>query len=280
MKTNYELRYATNPYDVNNYETERLRKEFLIEKLFTSDEINIIYLMESRFVIGGICPVKETLELESISPLNSQYFLENREIGIINVGGIGIVIVDNIEYELDYKEMLYVGLGKKQVFFKSKDINQPAKFYINSSVSNLSINDKKIEKQDIKKQEVGSQETANYKVINRLISSDDKQSCQLKMDLIELKPGSVWNNIPPQAHERRNGVYFYFEIPEGDFICHFTGVPESTKHIWLEAEQAVVSPEWAVNSAVGTRRYALIYGSGGTDMDYGDRDFYEYTQLK
>ena len=281
MKTNYELRYASNPRDAKSYDTSRLREEFLIETLFVANEVNMVYSMYDRMIVGGALPVGEALPLESIDPLKADFFLQRRELGIFNVGeGAGVVSVDGTRYELNYKEALYVGAGVKEVIFESLDAQKPAKFYFNSAPAHTSYPTRKVTKEDAIVVELGSLETSNHRVINKMIVNQVLPTCQLQMGMTELKPGSVWNTMPPHTHSRRMEAYFYFEVPQGQAVCHFMGEIDETRHIWMVGDQAVLSPEWSIHSAAATTNYTFIWGMGGENLDYGDQDFYKYTELR
>ena len=207
MKINYEVRYASHPEDAKAYDTTRLRKEFLINKLMVDDEINMVYTMYDRLIVGGAVPVNEKLELTPIDPLRAPFFLWRRELGIINVGGAGIVEVDGKTFELGYKEALYLGKGDRNVFFSSKDAEKPAHFYFNSAPAHMTYPDKKVTKADAVVVEMGSLEESNHRVINKLIVNQVLPTCQLQMGMTELKPGSVWNTMPPHTHNRRMEAY-------------------------------------------------------------------------
>lgn len=280
MKTNYQLRYASHPEDAKHYDTARNRKEFLIPTLFTKDEVNMVYSMYDRMVVGGAMPVLEALPLEAIDPLKAEYFLTRREIGIFNVGGEGVVEVDGTEFQLSFKEALYLGRGDRNVVFKSVDPNAPAKFYFNSCTAHTSYPDKKVTKAEANILKLGSMEGANDRVINRMIVSQVLPTCQLQMGMTELAPGSIWNTMPAHTHSRRMEAYFYFDIPEDQAICHFMGEPQETRVIWMKKDQAVLSPEWSIHSAAATHNYTFIWGMGGENLDYGDQDFYKETDLK
>ncbi|MFI3320526.1 MAG: 5-dehydro-4-deoxy-D-glucuronate isomerase [Rikenellaceae bacterium] len=281
MKTNYELRYASHPEDAKNYDTERLRRDFLITNIFTPNEVNMVYSMYDRTVVGGAYTKSESLTLEAIVPLKAEYFLERREIGIFNVSkGQGVITVDGTEYTLEYKEALYIGSGAKEVIFGSADESQPAKFYFVSSVAHRSCPTVKITRENTITTELGSLETANHRIINKMIVNQVLDSCQLQMGMTELKTGSVWNTMPPHTHDRRMEVYFYFELPEEQAVCHFMGEPTQTRHIWMGGEQAVLSPEWSIHSATATTSYTFIWGMGGENLDYSDQDFYKYSELR
>ena len=274
MKTNYEIRYAAHP------DTARLRRDFLIEKLFASDEVNMVYSMYDRMVVGGAMPVGEVLKLEAIDPLKADFFTTRREIGIYNVGGSGKVKVGEDIFVLGYKEALYIGRGDRDVTFSSNDALNPAKFYFNSTTAHAAYPCRKITKQDAVVAHMGSLKMSNERNINKMIVNQVLATCQLQMGMTELATGSVWNTMPAHVHSRRMEAYFYIELPEDQAACHFMGEPQETRHIWLHNEQAVLSPEWSIHSAAATHNYTFIWGMGGENLDYGDQDFSEITDLK
>ncbi len=280
MKTNYELRYAAHPEDAKKYTTERLRKDFLIEKIFTTDEVNMVYSMYDRMIVGGAMPVNETLHLEAIDPLKQPTFLISRELGIYNVGGAGVVKIGEESFELDYKEALYLGSGKREVYFESKDKTNPAKFYFNSATAHRNYPDKKVTKANAEVMELGTLETSNHRNINKMIVNQVLPTCQLQMGMTELAPGSVWNTMPPHVHSRRMEAYFYFEVPSDQAVCHFMGEMQETRHLWMQNNQAVLSPEWSIHSAAGTCNYTFIWGMAGENLDYSDQDFSKVTEIK
>jgi 4-deoxy-L-threo-5-hexosulose-uronate ketol-isomerase len=279
MSTQYSIRFATNPDDFSSYDTSRLRSDFLIEQLFTPNDINLVYSHYDRFITGGALPVDGTIELETIAPLKSTYFLERRELGIINIGATGHVIVDGISYELDHKEALYVGRGAKEVHFKTGDHGQSC-FYLNSAPAHASYPTKKVSKNDMETVELGSLESSNHRVIYKLIVNSIVQTCQLQMGMTQLKQGSVWNTMPAHLHDRRMEVYLYFEVPENQVVCHFLGEPSNTRHIWVQNQQAVFSPPWSIHSGAGTSNYSFIWGMAGENLDYGDMEVIKTTDLK
>lgn len=281
MKVLFEKRNATHPADAKGYDTTRLREEYLISGLFNPDTVKIVYTQVERYIAGGVMPVAETVKLEPIDSLmKAAYFLERRELGIINVGGSGKVIVDGSEYALEFKEALYVGKGNKEILFKSDDAATPAKFYINSAPAHHAYPTKLITRKDAKILEMGSMETSNHRFINQLIINGVVDTCQLQMGITELQPGSVWNTMPAHLHDRRNEVYFYFEVPAGQAICHYMGDPKETRHIWLQNDEAVASPEWSIHSAAGTSNYSFIWGMAGENLDYTDMDIIQPNELK
>lgn len=280
MQTNYELRYASHPVDAKNYDTARLRKEHLIENVFVPNQVNMVYSMYDRMVVGGAMPVGETLLLEAIDPLKQPVFLRNREMGIFNVGGAGMVTVENETYELGYKEALYLGSGDRKVTFRSSDAAHPAKFYFNSLTAHRNYPDRKVTKADAVVAEMGSLEGSNHRNINKMIVNQVLPTCQLQMGMTELAPGSVWNTMPAHVHSRRMEAYFYFEVPNEQAVCHFMGEPTETRHIWMKGDQAVLSPEWSIHSAAATSNYTFIWGMGGENLDYADQDFSKIDELR
>ncbi|MBU2921576.1 5-dehydro-4-deoxy-D-glucuronate isomerase [Winogradskyella psychrotolerans] len=280
MTTHYQTRYAASPQDVKNYDTNRLRDEFLISNVMEDDAINLVYSHYDRFITGGAVPVKNELKLESIELLKADYFLERRELGIINVGGKGTVSVNGVAYNLDYKEALYIGRETKDVSFSSDDATNPAKFYLNSTPAHKTFPTKKISREDAEVVELGALETANARTIRKLIVNSVVETCQVQMGMTELKTGSVWNTMPAHVHDRRMEVYFYFEVPEDQAVCHFMGEPEETRHIWMANNQAVISPPWSIHSGSGTSNYIFIWGMAGENLDYGDMDHCKINELK
>jgi 4-deoxy-L-threo-5-hexosulose-uronate ketol-isomerase len=280
MQTYFESRFALSPNEGKQLDTQALRDNFLMEKLFEADAIHLTLSHYDRYIFGGVMPVNETVLLSNPENLKANYFLERRELGIINVGGKGTVVADGTSYEIDVKEALYLGKGIKEVSFASADANTPAKFYINSAPAHHTYPSKKVSKAEAEVVELGSAETANHRVINKLIVNSVLPTCQLQMGMTELKSGSVWNTMPAHTHDRRMEVYFYFEVPQGQSVCHFLGQPQETRHIWMQNEQAVISPNWSVHSGAGTSNYTFIWGMAGENLDYGDMDHCAITELR
>lgn len=276
----YEERYAAHPDDVKGYDTERLRKEHLIENLFVPDDIRLVYSGYDRLIVGGAMPQTRPLEQTPIDPLKAPFFLHRRELGVINVGGRGSVRVGDETFALDYKEALYVGKGDRTVTFASDDPAAPALFYLNSAPAHTTYPDRKVTKADAEVAHLGSLENSNERTINKLIVSQVLPTCQLQMGMTELHTGSVWNTMPAHTHNRRMEAYFYFEVPEGDAVCHFMGQPDQTRHIWMKNHQAVISPAWSIHSACATHNYTFIWGMAGENLDYGDMDTCATTDLK
>jgi 4-deoxy-L-threo-5-hexosulose-uronate ketol-isomerase len=280
MSIKYEIRDAAHMTDVKHYDTERLRKQFLIEKIFFDDEINMVYSMYDRVIIGGAFPVHNSLALETIDPVKADYFLHRREIGIFNIGGRGRVKIDGRIFDLEYKDALYLGSGDRQLSFESLDPITPARFYFNSAPAHKPLADRKIALAEAENADLGRANTANIRRVNKMIISNIVDTCQLQMGLTELKSGSVWNTMPAHTHARRMEVYFYFEVPKNQAICHFMGEPEQTRHLWLSNEQAVISPSWSIHSAAGTSNYNFIWGMAGENQDYSDMDLAEPEELR
>lgn len=287
-QTSYQLLHACHPDDVKHYDNEQLRSHFLMTKVMEADKINLTYTMYDRLIYGGIVPATKTLELEPIDPLKAEYFLARRELGVINIGGDGIVNVDGKDYELHFKDALYVGQGNKKVTFRSKDPQNPAKFYINSTRAHKHYKTQLItidgRKGSIKANSfaAGSLAESNDRVINQLIVNNvlEEGPCELQMGLTELKTGSVWNTMPAHTHGRRVEAYFYFNVPEGNRVCHIMGEPKENRLIWMDNEQAVISPEWSIHCAAGTSNYMFIWGMGGENLDYTDMDKIPYTEMR
>jgi 4-deoxy-L-threo-5-hexosulose-uronate ketol-isomerase len=279
MSTSFETRYASSPQAVKQYDTAQLRSEFLIDNLMELGKINLTYSHYDRYIAGSAVPV-QPLTLETIDPLKSSFFLERRELGIINVGGNGTVTADGVVYELGFKDALYIGSGNKEVIFKSDDTNNPAKFYLNSAPAHTNYPNKKVGLAEANKLQLGAIETANHRTVNQMIIGGIVTTCQLQMGMTELKTGSVWNTMPAHVHDRRMEVYFYLDIPENQAVCHFMGQTDETRHIWMNNHQAVISPPWSIHSGAGTSNYTFIWGMAGENLDYGDMDVCKITDLR
>jgi len=272
MNENYEVRYAVGQREMNQMGTEAIRSDFLIEDVFGSDEVKLVYSHFDRYITGGVIPVKGKVFLDTIDSLKSDFFLERRELGIINVGGKGTVMVDGQLYSLDYKEALYLGKGTEEVLFSSDTAHKPAMFYLNSTPAHHAYPSKKIGRDEAEIVELGAPETANARTIRKLIVNSIVETCQLQMGMTEIHSGSVWNTMPAHVHDRRMEVYFYFEVPEEQSVCHFMGAPNETRHLWMTNNQAVISPPWSIHSGCGTSNYTFIWGMAGENLDYGDMD--------
>jgi 4-deoxy-L-threo-5-hexosulose-uronate ketol-isomerase len=272
MNENYEVRYAVGQRETNQMGTQALRDEFLIEKVFGFDSIKWVYTHYDRYMAGGVMPAQEKVFLDTIDPLKSDFFLERREMGVINIGGKGSVTADGTSYELDYKEALYLGRGTKEVYFSSNDAKAPAKFYLNSAPAHHTYSSQKVGREEAEIVELGSAETANARTIRKLIVNSIVKTCQLQMGMTELQSGSVWNTMPAHVHDRRMEVYLYFELPENQAVSHFMGATDETRHVWMANEQAIISPPWSIHAGSGTSNYTFIWGMAGENLDYGDMD--------
>lgn len=280
MKTSIEERWGTHPDDVKKYDTAQLRKEFLVEKLFDADSVLMTYTHNDRLIIGGALPVKEALKLETVDLIRSEYFCERRELGIICIEGEGSVTVDGTEYQLGFKDAVYVGRGSKEVIFKSKDGSKPAKFYFASSPAHTAHPTAAITSEMRRTRDLGEKATSNERLLNQIILSEIVPCCQLQMGMTEIKEGSVWNTMPPHTHSRRMEAYFYFKVPEQQAVCHFMGQPQETRHIFMANEQAVISPSWSIHSAAGTSNYTFIWAMCGENLAYDDMDTFTADKLR
>lgn len=280
MSTNCEVRYAASTREVKTMDTNALRSEFLVQNLMVENGVNWVYSHYDRYMIAGIVPVNKTIALETVDALKSQYFLERRELGIINIGGTGTVSVDGEVFTLNHKEALYLGQGNKDVSFSSESSESPARFYLNSTPAHKAFPNKKISKDDVEVIELGAPETANARTLRKYIVNSVVDVCQLQMGMTTIKPGSSWNTMPAHVHDRRMEVYFYFEVPEDQAVCHFMGETNETRHIWMANEEAVISPPWSIHSGSGTSSYSFIWGMAGENLDYGDMDVCAINELK
>lgn len=278
-----DVRTAVSPKDVKHYTTDRLREEFLIQDLFVQDEIKLVYSHIDRIITGAAMPVKECLKLSAGDELRADYFLQRREMGIINIGGAGKIKIDGKEYEIAYKEGMYVGMGAKDISFSSLDDKNPAKFYLNSAPAHKAYptvhikpegesEDGVVIVKDENKVELGALEQSNHRTICKYILPGQVESCQLVMGMTKLEPGSVWNTMPTHTHDRRMEVYLYFDIPEDQYIMHYMGEPNETRHIVMRNEEAVISPSWSIHAGSGTQAYTFIWGMVGENQDFGDMD--------
>jgi 4-deoxy-L-threo-5-hexosulose-uronate ketol-isomerase len=280
MSINYENRYAVGHNEAKSFNTQQLRENFLAEDLFQQDKIKLVYTHYDRYIVGGAVPVSGALSLDAIDPLKAQNFLDRRELGIINVGETGIVIVDSEEIVLHNKEALYVGSGNKSVVFSSLNGATPARFYLNSAPAHKAYPTKKITREEANVLELGSLETSNERTIYQLIINGVVETCQLQMGMTCLKPGSVWNTMPAHQHDRRMEAYLYFDLAEDQAVSHFMGEPKETRLIWTGNEQAVISPAWSIHSGAGTSNYSFIWGMAGENLDYDDMDKYMPNELR
>ena len=277
-----ELRTASSPRDVKNYTTERLREEFLIQGLFVPGEIKLVYSHIDRIITGAAVPTK-ALKLTAGDELRAEYFQQRREMGVINIGGGGRIVIDGKEYAVGYKDAMYVGMGAQDIVFDSVDAKDSARFYINSTPAHKAYPTVLIKPEgtpengvvivkDENKVELGSLEEANHRVICKYILPGQVESCQLVMGMTKLAPGSVWNTMPCHTHDRRMEVYLYFEMPKDAIVMHYMGEPQETRHIVMRNEEAVISPSWSIHAGCGSRAYTFIWGMAGENQEFTDMD--------
>lgn len=274
-----EVRQASNAKDVKYYTTERLREEFHIANLFTKDNVRMVYSHIDRIITAGLMPIRQVLKLEAGKELAADYFLQRREMGCINIGGKGIITIDGTEYEMNPRDGIYIGMGNKEITFKSCDENAPAKFYVSSCPAHTSYPIVKIDITKAKKVPCGSVEECNKRVINQYIHPEVIKSCQLAMGLTQLESGSNWNTMPCHTHDRRMEVYMYLDMGENDVVFHMMGEPTQTRHIIMHNEEAVISPSWSIHSGVGTKNYSFIWAMCGENQEFTDMDHIETKDL-
>jgi len=279
-----DIRYSVNQRDFKRYTTEEIRSEFLIEKVFVPDDVTAVYSHVDRVVTLGAMPVKSSLDIEKNidcwKNFGVTYFLERRELGIINIGGEGTVTADGKEYDMANITALYLPMGTKKVTFSSKNADEPAKFYMCSYPAHKAYPAKLITKDDANKVPLGSQETSNKRTIYQFIHPEVLETCQLSMGCTMLDTGSVWNTMPAHTHERRMEVYLYFRIPKDNVVFHFMGEGQQTRHIVMQNEQAVISPSWSIHSGCGTSNYTFIWAMGGENREFDDMDNIAITDLR
>lgn len=274
----FTSRHAIHPDHYKTFTTSELRSAFHVPEVFVADNITAVYSHYDRFILGGAFPKSKSLKLETIDALKADYFLQRRELGIINVGGTGTISVDGQEYLLHNKEAFYIGRGVKNVTFQSG--SSTPLYYFNSAPAHTVYPTRKVSLHEAETVEIGSIETSNQRIIRKLLVNSVLETCQLQMGLTELKRGSVWNTLPPHTHGRRMEAYFYFDVPEGHSVCHFMGQPQETRHIWMQNHEAVISPPWSVHCGTGTSNYAFIWGMAGENLDYSDMDTVTPTALR
>ncbi|MGL4572474.1 MAG: 5-dehydro-4-deoxy-D-glucuronate isomerase [Clostridium sp.] len=273
-------RYANHPEDSKKYNTEELRKHYLVEEIFVNDSIELTYSHVDRIIFGGIKPVYNELVLEAGKEMGVDYFLERRELGLINIGGTGIVTIDGVEYTLNNRDGLYVGKGNKEVKFKSVNPEDPAKLYINSVPAHKEYKTVKIEIEKANPVKLGDAKNLNKRTIYQYVHPNVCESCQLLMGMTILEEGSAWNTMPCHTHERRMEVYFYFNMNEDTRVFHFMGEPTETRHLVVQNEQAIISPSWSIHSGVGTSDYTFIWGMCGENQTFTDMDAIEMDVLR
>jgi 4-deoxy-L-threo-5-hexosulose-uronate ketol-isomerase len=275
-----DIRYAVHSDHVKSFDSDNLRKHFLIERLFEEDKTNMVYSHIDRIIVGGVYPAAKELELKVTKELGVDFFLQRREMGIINIGSKGTVSVDGNEYVLEKKECLYVGMGSKGVIFKSSDRNNPAKFYFNSTPAHCTYPIVRLSINDAQRLNLGTPDKSNVRTIYQFVHPKVLNSCQLVMGMTILETGSMWNTMPCHTHDRRMEVYLYFDLPKGSVVFHLLGEPRETRHIVVRNEQAVISPSWSIHSGVGTSHYTFIWGMAGENQTFTDMDEVPMSELR
>lgn len=275
-----QIRYESSPREVERMNTSELRENFLVEKVFGDDEINMVYSHYERLIVGGAKPVTKALNLPTYDALKSDYFLERRELGVINVGGKGKVTADGQVYELEKLSALYLGKGTENVSFESADAENPALFYLLSSPAHKELPTTLYTKEQALPMTIGAPETSNHRTVYKYIHNDGINSCQLVMGLTILHTGSIWNTMPPHVHDRRAEIYLYFDVEAAHGVMHFMGKPDETRHMWVRNHQAIISPPWSIHSGAGSASYSFIWGMAGENKDYTDMDFVDLNDLR
>lgn len=276
-----EVRYAASPQETKKFNTDQLRENYLIESLFIPNQLQMIYSHVDRMITGGVLPTENTVVLEAdAKEMGSAFFLERREIGIINVGQRGFVTVDGTEYTLESKDCLYVGIGNKIVSFHSENASHPARFFFNSTPAHQHYPTIKVSISEAEPTQLGSIQTSNERTIYKYIHIDGVKSCQLVMGMTFLMPGNMWNTMPCHTHNRRSEVYFYFDMPENGVVFHLMGEPTETRHLIVRNEQAIISPSWSIHSGVGTNNYTFIWAMAGENQTFADMDAVQMQKLK
>ncbi|MEL4012678.1 5-dehydro-4-deoxy-D-glucuronate isomerase [Dryocola clanedunensis] len=277
-----DIRQSIHSDHAKTLDTAGLRKEFLVETIFTADAYTMTYSHIDRIIVGGVMPVTRSVSVggEVGKQLGVSYFLERRELGVINIGGPGTITVDGTCYEIGHRDALYVGKGAKEVVFESVDAAKPARFYYNCAPAHTTYPTKRVTPADVSPVSLGEDVTSNRRTINKYFVPDVLETCQLSMGLTELAPGNLWNTMPCHTHERRMEVYFYFGLEENSCVFHMMGQPQETRHIVVQNEQAVISPSWSIHSGVGTRAYTFIWGMVGENQVFDDMDHVKVGDLR
>lgn len=267
-----KILHSVHPDDFRHYTSSVIKERFLLDNLINSDSVNCVYTHYDRMIVGVANPAGNELKLENYENLKANYFLERRELGIINVAGEGTVKADGKTYNLKKLDCLYIGKGVENVVFASENLNEPAIFYLLSAPAHAVYPTTLMTNADAVKVKLGSAATANSRTINKYIHLEGIKSCQLVMGLTILHEGSIWNTLPPHVHDRRMEAYFYFDVPEGQRVFHYMGEGQETRHILIKNYDAVVSPPWSIHAGSGTASYSFIWGMAGENQDYTDMD--------
>jgi 4-deoxy-L-threo-5-hexosulose-uronate ketol-isomerase len=264
--------HQVHPQDFTKYSTSEIRERFLLENLVKSDAIECVYTHYDRMIIGAATPAQQLLELQTYDQLKSENFLDRRELGIVNIAENGTVSVDGEKFLLENLDCLYIGKGKKNIYFTSEDSNNPAKFILFSAPAHQEYPTRLMKPGEATPATLGSLENNNERTINKYIHPDGIQSCQLMLGVTNFKKGSIWNTMPPHLHDRRMETYFYFNLPEGQRVIHFMGEPQETRHMLVNNEQAILSPAWSIHCGTATASYSFIWAMAGENMAFSDMD--------
>jgi 4-deoxy-L-threo-5-hexosulose-uronate ketol-isomerase len=267
-----QIRFQNSPKETSQMTTQQLRDNFLIQDLMVSGKIAFTYSHFDRLIIGGVVPTETAIDLPTEDELKAKYFLERREMGIINVGGKGTVTADGVAYEIDKLECVYLGKGTQAVSFSSSDAAAAAHFYLLSVPAHHAYPNRKMTKDEAAPVNLGDISTSNKRTIYKYIHNDGIQSCQLVMGLTRLDEGSVWNSVPPHTHTRRMEAYFYFDIDPAQRVMHFMGEPQETRHLVVANYEAAISAPWSMHFGVGTANYGFIWGMAGENKEFTDMD--------
>ena len=275
-----DIRYAVHPEQMKTLDTQKMREQFLVENLFSADRLNMVYSHIDRIIVGGVSPAEGAVDLKVTKELGVDFFLQRREMGIINIGAAGSVSIDGKGYELGNRECLYIGMGARDVSFASADRNHPAKFYFNSAPAHAAYPVVKLSLADAQRLDLGDPLQTNVRTIHQFIHPKVLKSCQLVMGLTILAPGSNWNTMPCHTHDRRMEVYLYFDMPGDTVVFHLIGEPQETRHLVVRNEQAVIAPSWSIHSGVGSGSYTFIWGMVGENQTFTDMDDVPMSVLK
>ncbi|HIF9312717.1 TPA: 5-dehydro-4-deoxy-D-glucuronate isomerase [Photobacterium damselae] len=275
-----EIRQPIHSAHAKQLDTAGLREQFLIEDLFQAGQINLTYSHIDRIIVGAAVPTETAIAFEGGKEIGVDFFLQRRELGVINIGEPGLVVVDGQTYEIGAREAIYVGMGAQDICFESVSAEQPARFYLNCAPAHHAYPTRKITREDAAPETLGNQENCNVRTIYKYLHPAVLPTCQLLMGMTELAPGSLWNTMPCHTHERRMEVYLYFDMNQDNVVFHYMGEPQETRHLVVRNEQAVISPSWSIHSGVGTAAYTFIWGMVGENQTFHDMDHVAMSDLK
>jgi 4-deoxy-L-threo-5-hexosulose-uronate ketol-isomerase len=276
MKTIHQV----HPEDFVRYTTQEIRKKFLLDNIVSPGKIECAYTHYDRMIVGAAVPTSSPLELGTYDELKAEYFLSRRELGVVSIAGKGTVSVDGEKFQMDRLDCLYIGKGKQKILFSSENAAIPVKFILFSCPAHQEYPTRLMKPAEASPAELGSLDNNNHRVINKYIHADGLKSCQLVLGVTTFKKGSIWNTMPPHTHDRRMEAYFYFDLSDGQRIVHFMGEPQETRHIFMDNEQAVISPSWSIHSGVATGNYSFIWAMAGENMVFTDMDAVQIKDLR